>query len=73
MCQIVRNKRTLIFFFPFLVLSGKFGKQFFRFCVSITFILDITVFVDQNKNAVDHMIERKQDFNMTHIMCRLSK
>jgi hypothetical protein len=54
------DKKTLIFFFYFLVLSGKFGKQSLRFCAAITFVFGITVFLYQNKIPVDHMLGRKQ-------------
>jgi hypothetical protein len=49
------DKKTLIFFFPLPVSSGKFGKQFLRFRAAKTFFFGITVFLYQNENPVAHL------------------
>jgi hypothetical protein len=54
--KIVAIKKTLIFFFAFLVLSGKLRKQSLKFRAAIYFIFGITIFLCQDKNPVDHMI-----------------
>ena len=54
------DKKTLIFFFAFPVLSGKFGKQSLRFRAAKTFFFGITVFLYQNQNPVLHMEDWKQ-------------
>jgi hypothetical protein len=41
--------KTLIFFFAFLLLSGKLGKQSLRFRASKTFFFGITVFGTRTK------------------------
>jgi hypothetical protein len=48
--QNCRDKKPLIFFFAFLVLRGKLGKQSLRFGPATTFFFGTTVFVYQNKN-----------------------
>jgi len=54
--QNCRDKKTLIFFFVFHVLIGKFGKQSLRFRGTKTFFFGITGFLYQNENPVHHMI-----------------
>ena len=58
--QNCRDKKTLIFFFAFPVLSDEFGKQSFRFRAAKTFFFDITVFLYQDENPMDHMIHGRQ-------------
>ena len=57
--QNCRDKKTLIFFFAFPLLSGKLGKQSLRFRAAITFFFGITFFLYQNEN-LDHMIHGRQ-------------
>jgi hypothetical protein len=42
--QNCHDKKSLIFFFSFPVLSGKFGQQSLRFRATKTFFCDITGF-----------------------------
>jgi hypothetical protein len=58
--QNCRDKKTLIFFFAFPVLSGKFGNQSLRFRVAKTFFFGITIFLYQNKNPVAHLSHWRQ-------------
>jgi hypothetical protein len=58
--QNCRDKKTLIFFLAFAVLSGKFGNQSLRFRPAKTFFFNITIFLYQNKNPVAHMIHWRQ-------------
>jgi len=53
-------KKTSIFFFACLILSGKLGKQSLRFHTSVTFFFGITVFLYQDENPVHHMIHWRQ-------------
>jgi hypothetical protein len=46
----------LIFFFAFLLLSGKLGKQSLRFRAAKTFFFGITAFLYQNKNPAGQMV-----------------
>ena len=48
--QNCRDKKTLIFFFAFLVFSGKLGKQSLRLRAAIGFFFGITAILYQNQN-----------------------
>jgi hypothetical protein len=58
--QNCRDKKTLIFFFAFLLLSGKLGKQSLRIRAAKSFIFGITVFLYHYKNPMDHMMHGRQ-------------
>ena len=58
--QNCRDKKTLMLFFAFPVLSGKFGKQSLRSLAAIYFLFGITAFLYQSNIPVDHAIDRKQ-------------
>ena len=53
-------KKTLIFFFAFLVFSGKLGKQSLRFRAAITFFFVITIILYRNQNPVIQMVHWTQ-------------
>jgi hypothetical protein len=63
------DKKTLIFFFAFPVLSGKVGKQSLRFRAAKTFFFGITSFLYQNQNPVNQMVDgRKFCASLMHIL-----